>query len=275
MRNIIIKHDYANSNWTELIKEAKRKIAEMQPYEVLALCFHKYQQGIFSLADMAFIAAVSKAVIHVEMSRGELYWKLTMSNDVPSVSENFYEVAISWVGYIPNSPDGYSYIKTLVIPYEECKFDVFVSTIQEEMPIVLVDAVMADINLAFSQIVDDEETIQKCKVMDLLKSGKFNESMKTFLQFKKTFNKYDITSAIEIALVNAIRTQEKEVQQLLSSGKFVYDLDEGEVIFVVMDHDFGIKPFGNSEYKLEVIIREYDDLGLPYCTDEVKTTFRL
>lgn len=275
MRNIIIKHDYANSNWTELIKEAKRKIAEMPPYEVLALCFHKYQQGIFSLVDMAFIAAVSKAVIHVEMSRGELYWKLTMSNDIPSVSENFYEVTISWNGYIPNSPDDYSYIKTLVIPYEECKFDVFVSTLQEEMPIVIGNTVMADINLAFSQIVDDEETIQKCKVVDLFESGKFNETLKNFLQFKKTFNKYDIARSVENALINAIYTQEKVVQQLLTCGKFVYDMNDGEVVFVVMDSDFRIKPFGNDEFKLEVIINEYDDLGLPYITNEVKTTFRL
>lgn len=273
MRNIIIKHDYTNANWIGLIKEAKRKIASMQPYEVLAWCFHKHQQGILNLTDMAFIAAVSKAVIHVEMIRGELYWELAMSNDIPAVSENFYKVSISWNGYIPNSPN--SYIKTLIIPYEECRFGVFVSTLQEEMPTALVSAMMADIDLAFSQIIDDEETAQKYRVIDLFESGKFDETMKSFLQFKKTFNKYDITSAIEIALVNAIRIQEKEVQQLLSSGKFVYDLDEGEVIFVVMDHEFKIKPFGNSEYRLEVIIREYDDLGLPYCVDEVKTTFRL
>lgn len=273
MKNTVIKHNYANVNWTDLIKEAKRKIAEMQPVEALAMCFHKYQQGILNLTDMAFIAAVSKAVIHVEMIRGELYWELTMSNDIPVINENFYKVSISWNGYIPNSPSGY--IKTLIIPYEECKFGVLVSTLQEEMPTALVSAVMSDINLAFSQILDDEETAQKYQVIGLFESGEFNETMKTFLQFKRNFNKYDITRSVEIALINTIRTQEKSVQQLLTSGKFVYDLDEGEVIFVVMDHEFKIKPFGSNEYRLEVVIREYDDLGLPYCVDEVKTTFRL
>ena len=150
-----------------------------------------------------------------------------------------------------------------------------VSTLQEEMPTALVSAVMSDINLAFSQILDDEETAQKYQVIGLFESGEFNETMKTFLQFKRNFNKYDITRSVEIALINTIRTQEKSVQQLLTSGKFVYDLDEGEVIFVVMDHEFKIKPFGSNEYRLEVVIREYDDLGLPYCVDEVKTTFRL
>ena len=270
MRNIIIKHDYANSNWTELIKEAKRKIAEMPPYEVLALCFHKYQQGIFSLADMAFIAAVSKAVIHVEMSRGELYWKLTMSNDVPSVSENFYEVTISWNGYIPNSPDDYSYIKTLVIPYEECKFDVFVSTLQEEMPIVLVDTVMADINLAFSQIIEDEETIQKRIMIDLLESGKFNEIFMKFLRFGDSINKFDYAREIESALVYTLQQCGKPICRLFASGTFIYDMYEGEILFEVVGEEFREV---DDNFKLKVIIRENDDRRLPYASYEVQSTF--
>ena len=30
MKNVIVKHDYANVNWTDLIKEAKKKIHAME-----------------------------------------------------------------------------------------------------------------------------------------------------------------------------------------------------------------------------------------------------
>lgn len=264
MKNFIVKHDYVNNDWTCIVNEVYEEICNMTVAEVMVAFLERSRKLL--LKEEAFIAVVSSGKFYLEMARGELNWEFIFPDKKPAVSDNFHSITISWKEVVKRT----EIEKEITIPYEICGFDTFIEIIQAEMPEWLANHMAAHVLDIINKKSVDESDANKCQAIDVIKSGEFNEKFMECLKFGDSVNKFEIARAIESALVHTLHQYGETTRRLLASGTFVYDMYEGEIVFEVIGEDFKEV---NDDFKLRVIIRENDDLGLPFASFEVQSTF--
>lgn len=266
MKSFIINHDYVNNDWDNIINDVYQEIGGMTAAEVMAAFIERSRKLL--LKEKAFIAVVSSGKFYLEPSRGELNWEFILPEKKPAVSGNFHEITISWKEFVERTEIG----KEITIPYGDCGFETFIEVIRAEVPEWLANSMADDILAILDQKSIDTSDANKRQAIDTIESGEFNEKFMGFLRFGNSVDKFEYARAIESALVHTLNCYSEPIRRLFASGAFVYDMYEGEILFKVVGEEFKET---DDDFRLKVIVREVDDLGLPYASYEVKSTFNM
>ena len=132
-----------SKNWIDLIEEAKERIAEMAPWEILEAYMMKVG-GIMDASDEAFASVVEAGAFRLQMRYGELLWEFFMPKTSTAASSCRQEIAFLWDEFVPEA-DAISYRKEIHIPYRDCGISGFLSVIKAEMNEAMARALANDL----------------------------------------------------------------------------------------------------------------------------------